>query len=190
VSCRGRAVVGMIVGAISTVGFSTWMAAAGVPSRIDNALEVLFGSSLNALRHGMLGLYSGWGVWWIVVLAAFVMAGRRGKVSIIVSRIVLPIIGTMVGWDGTRNFVAVAVAVAVAGATGLAFIWPLVKRDQEATDTSRAHSETIRCRALGVIAIAFVVLPNVVILMVGDGVPRPGWMWVGLFENFVLPRLG
>lgn len=181
---RVRAVVGTVVGALSTAGFSMWMAAAGVPSRIDNALEVLFGSILNALRHGILGLYSGWGVWWIVVLAAFVMVGRRGKVAIIVSGIVLPIIGTMVGWDGTRNFVAVA------GATGLAFIWFLVKRDQEVTDTSKVRSETIRCRALGVIAIAFLVLPNVVILMVGDGVPRPGWMWVGLFENFVLPGLG
>ena len=181
---RIRALVGTALGAVSTIGFSIWMASAGVPSRIDNALEVLFGSILNALRHGILGLYSGWGVWWIVVLAALVIVGRRGKVAIVVSGIVLPIIGTMVGWDGTRNFVAVA------GATGLALVWLLVKRDQEDADLSEARSEAIRCRALGVIAIAFLVLPNVVILMVGDGVPRPGWMWVGLFENFVLPRLG
>jgi len=181
---RLRAVVGTSMGAISTVGFSIWMSAAGVPSRIDNALEVLLGSILNALRHGILGLYSGWGVWWVVVLAAFVLVGRRGKVAIIVSGIVFPVIGTMVGWDGTRNFVAVA------GATGLAFIWLLVKRDQEVIDIPKPRADAIRCRVLGIIAIAFLVLPNVVILMVGDGVPRPGWMWVGLFENYLLPRFG
>jgi hypothetical protein len=181
---RLRAVVGTLVGAISAIGFSMWMAASGVPSRIDNALEVLLGSILNALRHGVLGLYSGWGVWWVVVLAAFVLVGRRGKVAIVVSAIVLPVIGTMVGWDGTRNFVAVA------GATGLAFIWLLVKRDQKEIGKSRMGGDAIRSRALGVIAVAFLVMPNVVILMLGDGVPRPGWMWVGLFENYILPRFG
>ena len=87
-----RAVVGTITGAVSTVGFSIWMAAAGVPSRIDNAMEVLFGSILNALRHGILGLYSGWGVWWIVVMAVFVVVSRRANFAVVISGVLLPII--------------------------------------------------------------------------------------------------
>ena len=90
----------------------------------------------------------------------------------------------MIGWDGTRNFVAVA------GATGLAFVWFLVKRDHETGVASSPSRHSQDRTLLGFAFVAFLLMPNVIMLMVGDGMPRPGWMWVGLFENYVLPRFG
>ena len=178
---RPIASIATVVGAIVTIGFSVWIQTAGIPSRIPLAVEVLPQSILNALRHGILGLYSGWAVWWFVVLLAFVLVRGRSKIIVVITAVIFPSIATMIAWDGTRDFVAVA------GAVGLALMAFVL--NSSATQDEGATNEAARAPgnfALALTAIVFVVLPNVQIMMIGDGIPEPGWMWVGLFENYVL----
>jgi hypothetical protein len=183
---RARALTGVLVGAVGMVGFSLWIHTAGIPSRIPLAVEVLPKSFLNALRHGILGLYSGWGVWWILLLLAIFIVGTRTRLLLIFTGVVLPSIATMIAWDGTRDFVAVAAAV------GLAMFALVMNRNTSESSLStsvRQESKQPEHFLLALATFAFLLLPNVQIMMIGDGIPEPGWMWVGLFENYLLPQL-
>ena len=182
---RRRAILGMLIGGASLVGFTLWLRTAELPSRITLAIEAMPLSLLNPLRHGILGPYSGWGVWWIVVIIAFAIANRQGRIFIALAAFVIPSLGAMLNWDGTRDFVGPAAAV---GLVLLLFIFNPRQPEGPAVVSAgwqRPSSETI----LAVMALLFLFLPNIQIMMIGDGIPEPGWMWVGLFENYVIPTL-
>lgn len=183
---RSRAIAGMAIGGLALIGFTAWLRSADLPSRISLAIEAMPLSLLDPLRHGILGPYSGWGVWWIVVLLAFAMASRKGKVFIVISAIVIPSLGAMLNWDGTRDFVGPAAAV---GLVLLIFVFNAPRAEQE-VNAANTSGPAPKHLILGVMAVLFILLPNIQIMMIGDGIPEPGWMWVGLFENYVLPRIG
>ena len=182
-SWRVRALTGMAVGGLALVGFTLWLRAAGLPSRISLAIEAMPLSLLDPLRHGILGPYSGWGVWWIVILVAFAITAGRTRLLILVTAFIIPSLGAMLNWDGTRDFVGPAAAV---GLVLFLFVFnpsSPVKNDTSGDGLKKPSPEMI----LAVIALLFLFLPNIQIMMIGDGIPEPGWMWVGLFENYVLP---
>ena len=184
-SWRIRAVTGMLVGGASLVGFTLWLRAAGLPSRITLAIEAMPLSLLNPLRHGILGPYSGWGVWWIVVLVAFVLATKRTRILIAITAFVIPSLGAMLNWDGTRDFVGPAAAVGLVLFV-FAFNTTRVSSPETPTGALKVPSSEL---ILATMALLFIFMPNIQIMMIGDGIPEPGWMWVGLFENYVIPLL-
>ena len=179
---RTRALVGAIVTGSVVLLTSLWLSTQGVSGRqneftggIDFALPFAF-------RNGILGAYTWWGLWWLVVGFVLVIVGRRTRWVLLLVAILLPAVMTAFTADYTRVFVGITLPV------GIALVTYLLKDRQDA----RGITEGVLPGpglALGFWFLAFLLLPNLIFMMPGDGVPTPGSYWVGLVENYVLPRL-
>jgi len=182
ITWRNRALVGVLIAGSAVLATSLWLASAGVSGR-GNEFTSGVGFALPfALRNGVLGAYTWWGMWWLIVIFVFVLVSRRTRWYLLLVAVVVPAVMTAFTADYTRVFVGVTIPV------GIAMIFYLLAKDdpQVASQPSTTRQPGF---ALGFWFIAFVLLPNLIFMMPGDGVPTPGFYWVGLVENYVLPRI-
>ena len=183
-SWRVRASLATAFALVVLVTASIWQFLGGAESRLSVLLELLNDSVRAFLRHGFLGAYSWWGVWWILVVAAFLAVRGKSRWIVALSALVMPAFVTALALDGTRVFAAVASAV------GLAILHLFTATDSHSKFSPKEpRSPQGAPLVMAFVLIALVVLPNVQVKMIGDGIPSPGYFWVGLVENYVIPRL-
>ena len=181
---RTRGLVGMLWSLVVVILTSLWLFLAGAQPRGELVIEVLPFSIRSQLRHSVLGLYSAWSVWWIIVLLAFLLVGRRAKQMLLISAVIGPSLVTMVSLDATRDFTGAAAA------AGLAIFWLVTSRLEPDSDVeSPATTQRRQQGMLGLVFVAFLLLPNVQFKTVLDPVPEPGRLWVDLLEIYILPAL-
>lgn len=183
-SLLARGLIGAVVSLIVVVFSSLWLSSAGAETRGQLAIDFLPGALRSQLRHSVMGLYSAWSVWWVLILIAFLLVGQRAKQLLLISAVVLPSVVTMVTLDATRVFTGSAAAV------GLASYWLVTSRltPSERSGSNEAN-ENQNLGVLGLVFIAFLLLPNVQFKTVLDPVPEPGRLWVDMLEVYVLPAL-
>lgn len=179
---RTRALVGAALAGSVVLATSLWLSTQGVSGRqneftggIDFALPFAF-------RNGVLGAYTWWGLWWLVVAFVLVVVSRRTRWMLLLVAVLIPAVMTAFTADYTRVFVGVTLPVGVALVTYLF-------KERRVTQSSTEQQLPRAGIALGFWFLAFLLLPNLIFMMPGDGVPTPGSYWVGLVENYVLPRL-
>lgn len=176
---RRRAASGFAFSAVVLCSATLWQYWGGAESRLSVLGELLNESVRGFLRQGFLGAYSWWGVWWVVVLFVLFTVGKKSAIFIVVSAILLPALITAMALDGTRIFTAVASAV------GLALMMNFLKARSTPEVSEQAGSLTeFGGLRLGAVILGLIVLPNVQVKMIGDGIPAPGYFWVGLVENY------
>lgn len=178
---RRRAVVGSGLSGVAVVVTVIWLAANGVAGRGGEFTSGIGFALPFALRNGLLGAYTWWGLWWLVVAFVVMTVSRRTRWYVITLAVLGPAFLTAVTADYTRVFIGVALPV------GIAMLTLLVTSGS--TRSSDDYPGPRPGLALGFWFAAFLLLPNLIIMMPGDGVPLPGAYWVGLVENYVLPRL-
>lgn len=182
---RVRAFVGLGISSLIVALSAIWMASGGVPSRLPLILDSANVSLRWAVRHGILGVYSWWSVWWLVIALAFVAAvGLRRKLWLLAAAVLIPGLLTVLTADYTRVFVAVSSAV------GVALAWKIFQDEESELTSQPAKQRLPEGFVLGVWIIAWLALPNLVFLYPSDGIAEPGFYPFGLVENYVLPRLG
>ena len=182
ITWRNRALVGFLIAGSAVLATSLWLASAGVSGR-GNEFTSGVGFALPfAFRNGVLGAYTWWGMWWLIVLVVLVLVSTRTRWVLLLVAVVLPAVMTAFTADYTRVFVGVTIPV------GIAMIFYLLAREDHRQEPHSSNGQPPGF-ALGFWFIAFVLLPNLIFMMPGDGVPTPGFYWVGLFENYVLPRI-
>lgn len=178
---RPAALQGFIVALLGTALSTLWLYAQASPSRMGALSSGADFALPFAFRYGTLGAYTWWGLWWIVVAVAFALVGKRTRWVLALVGIVVPGIFTSITADYTRVFVGITIPISLALVTILF---------QSRGDPTSGVERTIRAQpglALGAWFLALVLLPNLIFMMPGDGVPLPGSYWVGLVENYVFP---
>lgn len=171
-SYRLRASIGSVAALTATVITSLWLAARGTESRAEFFFEWFIDAAAQFAGNTVLLVYSGWGVWWLLLLLAFGLLGRRGKTVIIISAILIPTAVTATTLDGTRVFVGVASAV------GVALYAFLARSLQGSPDMTHAVNEHGRA-LLGISFLAFLILPNLQIVIWGD-LASPHRIWLDI----------
>lgn len=178
---RPAALQGFVVALLGT-GLSTlWLYSQASPSRLGALSSGADFAFPFALRYGALGVYTWWGMWWIVVAIAFTLVGKRTRWVLALVGIIVPGIFTSITADYTRVFVGITIPISLALATLL-----FQSRAAPNSDDGRAIGSQPGL-ALGAWFLALILLPNLIFMMPGDGVPLPGNYWMGLVENYVFP---
>lgn len=181
---RTRGLVGSAWSLMVVIITSMWLSASGTQSRGEVVLNMLPGAIRSQLRHSIMGLYSAWSVWWILILIALLLVGRRAKQLLLLTAVLIPSLVTMVTLDATRVFTGAAAAV------GLAIYWLVANRLEPNPDSPVTNSdERQRQGVLGLTFTAVLLLPNIQFKTVLDPIPEPGRVWVDMLEIYVLPAL-
>lgn len=181
---RIRGLIGMLWSLTLVAATSWWMHTSGAPSRLEILPDFVAGTIRAQLRHGLMGLYSAWSVWWIVILIGVVIVGRRARRLILFTAVIGPSIVVLVTADATRDFAGAAAAV------GLAIYWRVVQDPHEGDVTPIGESSSSRgAGMLGLMFLAFILMPNIQFKTTNNPVPQPGDVWIGLLEVYVLPWL-
>ena len=179
-----RGLLGLLWSLIAVLLTSWWMNLYGAPSRLEILPEFVTGTVRGQLRHGVQGLYSAWGVWWILILIAILIVGRRARLLLLFTAVVGPTVVVLASADASKNFASASAAV------GLAVFW-LVSKELKSPPPGGAPVEfNSRSRGmLGLVFLAFALMPNVQFKTTNNPVPQPGDVWIGLLEVYVLPAL-
>lgn len=133
------------------------MRANGTESRLD-AFAVNLGEALDfAVSRDLLGLYAGWGVWWIVIIGSLGLMKRRDGVITVIAAIGIPFLAMSMTLDGNRVFAGVGAA------TGLALLQLNFETDRKDGILSKDAAEVTRTSAwtLGIVTSATLVMPFV-----------------------------
>ena len=182
VQFRLRALIGTAISGVTVLLSVLWLNTNGVSGRGNEFTSGIDFALPFAFRHGVLGAYTWWGMWWLVIGVALVVVSRRSRWYILALAIVAPAIMTAFTADYTRVFVGVTIPIGIAV---LSYLVSTQTHEEEVLDPTGIQPGF----ALGLWFVAFTLLPNLIFMMPGDGVPTPGTYWVGLVENYVLPRL-
>ena len=182
---RRRAVIAVVVAGACTLLGAVWLADAGLSSRGGFLQETAAAGFSSFLRNGMLGVYAWWGLWWLAVAALLIGIGGWKRVWLVIALVGIPGLFTVVTLDGTRVFSGVASA---SGVLVIAVIVRLMSQPSPSVEAER-RSNSPRVHAyVGYLFLAFILFPNVQVMMPGDPIPLPGVYPLGLIENFVWPR--
>lgn len=169
-SLRNRALTGAIGGAIAGVASSVWLSLSGADSRTTFFFDWLVDSLVLFFRNAALLIYSGWGVWWLLLLLVFASVTWRTRWLLVLTALAVPIAITATTIDGTRVFAGVASAV---GLALIAFI-----RDQSTAGAAgQGEGSQQEMALLGLTFLAFAILPNVQVVMWAE-VLSPGTSWI------------
>lgn len=171
---RSRALAGAISAAIVGLASTVWLSLSGADSRTTFFFDWLVDSLVLFFRNAALLIYSGWGLWWLLLLVVFASVTRRTRWLLVLTALAVPAAMTATTIDGTRVFAGVASAV------GLALIAFL--RDQRHADpTGKLERDQQDTAFLGITFLAFVILPNIQVIMWAE-VLSPGTSWIDLFR--------
>jgi hypothetical protein len=178
--------MGSAAGLVVTVGSGIWIQASELSGRFPSLAENFVLSVRFSLRYSILGVYTWWGLWWILIFIILAMVRGRSRLVYFLAAVVVPGSFAFITDNYTRVFAGTALAI------GIASLWLLLTRESRETPTSGTPSEAESRNsylALGIWAALFFLLPNLNFMMPGEGVPVPGAYWVGLVENYLLARL-
>ena len=183
---RSRALMGSAAGLVVTVGSGIWIQASELSGRFPSLVENFVLSVRFSLRYSILGVYTWWGLWWILIFIVLAMLRGRSRLIYFLAAVVVPGSFAFITDNYTRVFAGTALAI------GIASLWLLLtreSREQPASGTPPEAESRTGYLALGVWATLFFILPNLSFMMPGEGVPVPGAYWVGLVENYLSARL-
>jgi len=171
---RWRAAAGAAIAAAVAVATTLWLTTSGSQSRTTFFFDWITDSLALFVRNAALIVYSGWGVWWLLLILVFVSLSIRGRVLMLVSALGLPLLITATTIDGTRVFTGVASAVAVALIVVLA-------RQLSEPRPELNTDQPIHSGFLGLAFLALLVLPNIQVVMWGE-LPSAGAFWIDLIR--------
>lgn len=180
---RKRAFIATVVSLACVLLVTVWLSSEASPSRagaLSSGVEFAFPF---ALRHGILGVYTWWGLWWLVLAAVLVVTSIRTRWLVFSVGVVVPGIFTAITADYTRVFVGITIPLSIA------FVTVLISRNRPQSGVEPENAALKPGLALGSWFVVLILLPNLIFMMPGDGVPTPGMYWVGLLQNFVLPQV-
>ena len=182
---RNRSLTGSLVGLAVTLGSGIWIQASELSSRFPSLAENVILSTRFTFRYSILGVYTWWGLWWLVILIVLVMLRGRSRLLYLMAAVLVPGFFAAITDNYTRVFAGTALAI------GTASVWLLLTRESRGTPRSGTSSEgesSFGHLALGIWAALFLLLPNLSFMMPGEGVPLPGAYLVGLLENYLAAR--
>lgn len=182
---RSRALIGSAAGFAVTLGSGIWIQASELSGRFPSLAENFVLSARFTFRYSILGVYTWWGLWWVVILIVLVMLRGRSRLVYLMAAVLVPGFFAAITDNYTRVFAGTALAI------GIASLWLLLTRESRGTPGSGTPSERESSSghlALGIWAALFLLLPNLSFMMPGEGVPVPGAYWVGLVENYLAAR--
>lgn len=174
------AIAGFVIAACGAGLAAAWIATEPLMSRGPLLSENFVYSVRFSMRYGILGVYTWWGVWWILIIMAFLLFWKSMKYRLLLVTIVVPGIFAVVTDNYTRVFVGTASAVGIAIAVTV--MQRLASNNSADVDSSNNMNWA---PAVGFWFLAYLLLPNLHFMMPGDGIPTPGFYWVGLVENFL-----
>ena len=183
---RTQALMGSAAGLVVTVGSGIWIQASELSGRFPSLAENFVLSVRFSLRYSILGVYTWWGLWWILIFIVLVMLRGRSRLIYFLAAVLVPGSFAFITDNYTRVFAGTALAI------GIASLWLLLTHESRETPSSGKPSEAETRNgylALGIWAALFLLLPNLSFMMPGEGVPVPGAYWVGLVENYLSSRL-
>jgi len=156
---RLSALIGLLVSAPIWVASTAWMRANGAESRLD-AFAINLREALEfAVSRDLLGLYAGWGIWWIVIIGSLGLMKRRDALITVVAAVGIPFLAMSLTLDGNRVFAGVGAA------TGLAVLWQIFETDENdgvrSKKTETAEITRTSAWTLGIVASATLVMPFV-----------------------------
>mgnify|MGYP006440251159 CR=1 FL=1 len=182
---RGRATVGASTAFAVTLTSGIWIQTAELNGRFPSLAENFLLSVRFSSRYSILGTYTWWGLWWLVILLVLVLLGKRSRLLYLFVAVMVPGLFAFITDNYTRVFAGTALAV------GIASVWLLITRTNQGTAASVEHHDAgleKRNLALGLWTTLFLLLPTLSFMMPGEGVPVPGAYWIGLIENYLSAR--
>lgn len=176
-SLRPRGIFGLGVSGLAVIATSLWISGSGGQSRTTYFLDWFVDSAALFLRNAALIVYSGWGVWWLILLIALAGVGVRGRWLLLGTAILIPSLITATTIDGTRVFTGVSSAVGIAVVAWFGQQITQRKDSQENVDSTNTA-------LLGLVTIAFLIMPNLQVAMWGE-IPGPGDFWIDSLRIFL-----
>ena len=170
---RSKAITGVASSLLTVLATTVWLSGQAVQPRTFKFFDLL-GSALELfVKNAPIIVYSGWGVWWLLVLFALAsMRVRRDVLVVVAATIVLPLTVAALTVDGVRVFTGVA------GAVGVTIFIFLSKQLGLAQEAPRQKSEQ---GLLGLSFLVFLILPNVQTVYWGE-ILSPGTYWINLVK--------
>ena len=111
---RTRAVTGLCLAVGWFALSAAWLAGSGVESRSASMLHDIVPTLTITVAQGVIGIYAMWGPWWILVGMLAVLSHGRGRLTLVLAAVILPVAATALTWDGTRVFVCVSAPIGLA----------------------------------------------------------------------------